>query len=54
VWASAPNYGPHILGGYLDMLDWLITYRPTEPLISPDIPSVDVAKSVASAFTIGG
>ena len=54
VWASAPNYGPHILDAYLAMLEWLIAYRPTEPLIPPAAPSADVAQSVASAFATGG
>jgi len=35
VWASDPNYGPHILNGYQAMLEWLVTYRPTEPLLPP-------------------
>jgi hypothetical protein len=39
VWASDPNYGPHILGGYLSMLQWLITYRPLEPLVPPAPPA---------------
>ncbi|MGZ4681509.1 MAG: glucosaminidase domain-containing protein [Acidimicrobiales bacterium] len=45
VWASDPNYGPHILGGYLTMLEWLITYRPTEPLV-PAVPDAPVASPV--------
>ncbi len=39
VWASAPNYGPHIMAIYLAMLDWLVTYRPTEPLVPPSPPA---------------
>jgi len=54
VWASDPNYGPHILNGYLTMLQWLITYRPTEPLLPPPTDAPPVVAVAPAAPAAGG
>lgn len=35
VWATAPTYGPLILGLYEDMLEWLVVVRSAEPADPP-------------------
>lgn len=37
VWATAPTYGPLILGLYEDMLEWLVLVRTSEPA-DPSLP----------------